>query len=140
MGRLGKRGLGNVKASSVFRAHWWGTIMHGELNGWHSEKMTGSPRRARDLLHSASVHEVEISIAKRPLPSRLPTCPFNPLACLASWIAVTISSLPFRVEDAACSLAELSNNTPPPDLHGHVCSQASFDLLAQAAEAPLSSS
>ena len=56
---------------------------------------TGSLRIACDLLHSVSVYRVEISIVERLLPSQLPTCPFNPLACLASWIAVTIALLQF---------------------------------------------
>ena len=67
-------------------------------------------------------------------------------------IAAPTSSPPFQVEDAARSLAKLthpmsanlallptttpSNNTPP-DLHGHVHFQVSFDRSAQATEASL---
>ena len=38
MGYLGKRGLAKVKTSSVLRAHWWGTNVGGELNGWRLEE------------------------------------------------------------------------------------------------------
>ena len=69
--------------------------------------MSGSPRRVRDLFHWArSIHSGS-PLRRQPLPSRLPTCPFNPLTCLASWIVVTMSSLPFLVKDATRSLAEL---------------------------------